>query len=70
MVDPQPQFSLAPFQDSIEVVTTREMKTPRRKANPSHESRGTSDSGLDLENLLGFRSRKNFFLDIPFYRTH
>ena len=29
------------------------------------------DSGLDLETkvLLDLRSRKNFFLDIPFYRT-
>jgi hypothetical protein len=38
----------------------------------SSESNCTlTDSGLDLEtkNPLGLRSRRSFFLDIPFYRT-
>jgi len=25
---------------------------------------------ISRQNLLAFRSRENFFLDIPFYRTH
>jgi hypothetical protein len=33
-------------------------------------SREVKLSGLDLEKEPRLRSRRNFFLDIPFYRTH
>jgi hypothetical protein len=42
-------------------------------AQPSSESGAHLhySSGLDLETkILSLRSRRSFFLDIPFYRTH
>ena len=38
--------------------------------NSPNLSRETNSSGLDLEKESRLRSRRNFFLDIPFYRTH
>jgi hypothetical protein len=75
MVDTQNQFSLAKFQDSIGVVTTRSMKPLGKEQTSqiktSSASRSTSQwAGSRDKNLLVFRSREKFFLDIPFYRTH
>jgi hypothetical protein len=69
------QFSLAQFQDSIGVVTTRSMnplgKEQTSQIKTSSASRSTSQwAGSRDNNLLVFRSREKFFLDIPFYRTH
>jgi hypothetical protein len=38
--------------------------------NKSNLSREVNLSGLDLEKQPRLRSRRSFFLDIPFYRTH
>jgi hypothetical protein len=43
---------------------THPSKTPRTKSG------APTVSGLDLEKDSRFRSRENFFFDIPFYRTH
>jgi ppGpp synthetase/RelA/SpoT-type nucleotidyltranferase len=71
------QFRLPKSQDSIGVVITREMK-PKGMANKLNRKplerigRHAYSSGLDLEtkDLLGLRSMRSFFLDIPFYKTH
>src|SRR2546428_9390556 len=42
-----------------------------RMDNKSQTSSGKpNQSGLDLEKTISLRSRRKFFLDIPFYRTH
>ena len=62
-------------QDSIGVVTTghetyRNGRQLRSKTSPQIERHSYSEVGwISRQNLLALRSRENFFLDIPFYRT-
>ena len=72
--DTQYQGSLAQFQDSIGVVSAANMKPPRERKNNLEqeleriEEHETVD-WTSRQNLV-VRSRENFFLDIPFCRTH
>jgi hypothetical protein len=77
MLDTPRPGPLAKFQDSIGVVTTEKMKPTGRadkpEQNPSSEIGGGTYrqwAGSRDKNLLDLRSKENFFLDIPFYRTH
>jgi hypothetical protein len=72
MITTQISASLAQLSNSTGVVAAgraNPQEPPTTRTNLSIER---IDSGLDLEtkNPLDLRSRENFFLDIPFYRTH
>ena len=77
MVATKASVSLARSQDSIGVVTTGTMKATGMEDNSEAkplaqiERHSYSEVGWSSrQNLLALRSRENFFLDIPFYRTH
>src|SRR4029077_6387521 len=69
--------SLAISQDSIGSGHHRTMKATGMENNSEAkplaqiERHSYSEVGwISRQNLLALRSRENFFLDIPFYRTH
>jgi hypothetical protein len=72
MITTPTSASLAQFSNSTGVVAAGRANPQEPPTTRTNLSRERIDSGLDLEtkNLLDLRSRKNFFLDIPFYRTH
>jgi len=59
------------FPNSTGVVVAGRGNPKEPPTTRTNLSRERTDSGLDLEtkNPLDLRSRENFFLDIPFYRT-
>jgi hypothetical protein len=48
-------------------LVARSAEAPRQ---PAGGLRSAQERGLDLEKTSRLRSRQNFFLDIPFDRTH
>jgi hypothetical protein len=64
--------SLAQLSNSTGVVAAGRANPKEPPTTRTNLSLERIDCGLDLETktLPDLRSRENFFLDIPFYRTH
>src|ERR1700704_1505206 len=65
-IEPWYRLASSPSADEPQGWQTSQSKTPRANRGAHLQQwAGSRD-----QNLLALRSRRNFFLDIPFYRTH